>query len=88
MTLNKFEEMLVNTCPLIIFLMCHLLKVCQKISFVVFVQKPNSSLMSDWVLIQRMASALLSISVLTTFHLILLDEHRYQIPKYSCDSFA
>ena len=38
--LNKFEEMLVDTCPLVIFLMCHLLKVCQKICFLsCFVQK-------------------------------------------------
>lgn len=60
---DKFLKVIVNTIPFLILFPCLCPEVGEEIYLLlVLVQNPNSSLISDWTRIQRMASALFSIS--------------------------
>lgn len=60
---DKFLEVVVNTIPFLILLPCLCSEVGKEIYLCLFLSRnPNSSLISDWTRIQRIASALFSIS--------------------------
>lgn len=60
---DKFFEVVVNTIPFLILFSCFSPEIGEEIYFCLFLSKnPNSSLISDWTRIQRIASALFSIS--------------------------
>lgn len=60
---DKFLEVIVNAIPFLIFLPCLCPEVGEEIYLCLFLSRnPNSSLISDWTRIQRIASALFSIS--------------------------
>lgn len=62
-TADKFLKVVVNAIPFLIFFPCLCPEVGEEIYLCLFLSKnPNSSLISDWTRIQRIASALFSIS--------------------------
>ena len=60
---DKFLEVVVNAIPFLIFFPCLCSEVGEEIYLLlVLVRNPNSSLISDWTRIQRIASALFNMS--------------------------
>ena len=59
---DKFLEVVVNTIPFLVLLPCLCPEVGEEIYLLFLSRNPNSSLISDWTRIQRIASALFSIS--------------------------
>lgn len=60
---DKFLKVIVNTIPFLILFPCLCPEVGEEIYLCLFLSRnPNSSLISDWTRIQRIASALFSIS--------------------------
>lgn len=60
---DKFFKVIINTIPFLILFPCLRSEVGEEIYLCLFLSRnPNSSLISDWTRIQRIASALFSIS--------------------------